>query len=110
MGSLGPVAFETQDEQPFLGYQMSHGRDYSEATTAKIDREVEQLLGERHKAVSRLLREARGRLDALASRLLEEETVSGAELAQILGPRPTGARVMEPVDSSARAQAQVAAP
>src|SRR6185312_4510926 len=110
MGSLGPVAFETQDEQPFLGYQMSHGRDCSEATTAKIDREVEQLLGERHKAVSRLLSEARGRLDTLANRLLEEETVSGAELAQILGPRPTGARVMEPVDSSARAQAQVAAP
>jgi cell division protease FtsH len=90
MGSLGPVAFDSNDEQPFLGYQMSQGRDYSEATGARIDQEVERLLGERQEAVHRLLSEARGRLDALAERLLAEETVGGAALAQILGPRPGG--------------------
>ncbi|MGH8301105.1 MAG: ATP-dependent zinc metalloprotease FtsH, partial [Steroidobacteraceae bacterium] len=37
MGSLGPVAFDAEDEQPFLGYQISHGRDYSEATAARVD-------------------------------------------------------------------------
>src|SRR6185437_2851086 len=42
--SLGPVAFDSQEEQPFLGYQLSHGRDYSEATAARIDQEVERLL------------------------------------------------------------------
>jgi ATP-dependent Zn protease len=49
------VAFDTQQEQPFLGYQISRGRDYSEATMAKIDREVEQLLQERQNVVNRLL-------------------------------------------------------
>ncbi|HTR76556.1 MAG TPA: ATP-dependent zinc metalloprotease FtsH, partial [Gemmatimonadaceae bacterium] len=42
MGGLGPVAFEADEEQPFLGYQLSQGRDYSEATAARIDGEVEQ--------------------------------------------------------------------
>ena len=30
MGSLGPVAFESDEQQPFLGYELSRGRDYSE--------------------------------------------------------------------------------
>jgi len=87
MGGLGPVAFDADEEQPFLGYQMSQGRDYSEATAARIDQEVEQLLTERQGIVRALLTRARDRLDALAKKLLEEETVSDAALPAILGPR-----------------------
>src|SRR6185437_842434 len=65
MGGLGPVAFDSQDEQPFLGYQIGQGRDYSEATAARVDREVESLLAERQSGVLRLLTSARDRLDAL---------------------------------------------
>ena len=79
---------ESDDEQPFLGYQLSQGRDYSEATAARIDQEVERLLVERQTAVHQLLNEARHRLDALAETLLKEETVGDAELGRILGPRP----------------------
>ena len=88
MGTLGPVAFDAQDEQPFLGYQIGQGRDYSEATAARIDREVESLLAERQSVVLRLLTSARGRLDALVEMLLREETMSEEQLARILGPRP----------------------
>jgi len=89
MGSLGPVAFEAQDEQPFLGYQIGQGRDYSEATAARVDREVESLLAERQSGVLRLLTSARDRLDALVETLLKEETMGEAQLARILGPRPS---------------------
>ncbi|HEV7138516.1 MAG TPA: ATP-dependent zinc metalloprotease FtsH [Steroidobacteraceae bacterium] len=88
MGSLGPVAFEAGDEQPFLGYQISPGRDYSEATAARIDREVESLLGERQNVALRLLTAARDRLDALVETLLKEETIGEEQLTRILGPRP----------------------
>jgi cell division protease FtsH len=87
MGSLGPVAFESDDEQPFLGYQLSQGRDYSEATASRIDQEVERLLAERQRAVRELLTKARERLDRLAETLLKEETVGDEELLRILGPR-----------------------
>ena len=99
MGTLGPVAFESQDEQPFLGYQMAQGRDYSEATAARIDREVEKLLAERQDVVQHLLAGARERLDALASRLLKDETIGDTELARILGPRPSAS--VEPSSASA---------
>ena len=88
MGSLGPVAFESDDEQPFLGYQLSQGRDYSEATASRIDREVEQLLADRQRVVQDLLTGARNQLDKLAETLLKEETVGEDQLLRILGPRP----------------------
>ena len=87
MGGLGALAFQSDEEHPFLGYQLSQARDYSEATAARVDREVEQLLAGRQAGVRQLLEGARDRLDALAETLLKEETVSDRELEQILGPR-----------------------
>jgi cell division protease FtsH len=91
MGRLGAVAFEADETQPFLGYELARGRDYSESTAAQIDEEVRQLLAERHQLVSRLLKENRSRLDRLAEALLQDETIDQAELARLLGPhqRPT---------------------
>ena len=44
MGGLGPVAFQADEEHPFLGYELTQGRDYSEATAARIDEELQRLL------------------------------------------------------------------
>jgi cell division protease FtsH len=92
MGGLGPLAFRADEEQPFLGYQLSQGRDYSEATASRIDQEVEALLVEREAAVARLLAGARDRLDALAELLLKEETAGEEALVRVLGPRPAAHR------------------
>lgn len=88
MGNLGLVAFKGDEEQPFLGYELAQGRDYSEATAARIDQEVQQLLEERHEAVRRLLTDAREQLDQVVEVLLREEAVDQATLARIVGPRP----------------------
>ncbi len=88
MGGLGVAAYDGGDENPFLGYELTRGRDYSEATAARIDEQVSRLLEERHAAVRELLSAARDALDRLAATLLEQETVEQAELLQIVGPRP----------------------
>ena len=89
MSDLGLAAFEADSEQPFLGYEMAQGRDYSEATAARIDQVVEQLLDDRHQAARDLLTGARDKLDRLAQALLEHETVERDTLEEILGPRPS---------------------
>jgi cell division protease FtsH len=86
MGELGLVAFKTDEQQPFLGYEISQGRDYSEATAARIDQEVQRLLDEAHQQVRRRLTEARDLLDRLVDALLREETFGPDELNRILGP------------------------
>jgi cell division protease FtsH len=88
MGSLGSLAFAADEEQPFLGYQLSQGRDYSEATAALIDRDLRDLLSARHEVVRKLLAASRDRLDQLAAALLHEETVGQEQLRSILGSRP----------------------
>jgi cell division protease FtsH len=88
MGSLGPLAFAADEEQPFLGYQLSQGRDYSEATAALIDRDLRELLSARHEVVEKLLTANRSKLDQLAAALLREETVGHERLRSMLGPRP----------------------
>jgi cell division protease FtsH len=88
MSELGLVAFKSDEQQPFLGYEISQGRDYSEATAARIDKEVSRLLQDTHDSVRHCLTESRDRLDRLVDALLREETVSSEELNRILGPRP----------------------
>jgi cell division protease FtsH len=87
MSKLGLVAFKVDEQQPFLGYELAQGRDYSEATAAQIDHEVQQMLEDTHERVRRCLSDSRARLDALVERLLQEETVGADELTRILGPR-----------------------
>jgi cell division protease FtsH len=90
MGKLGLMAFQLDERQPSLGYELPQGREYSEATAARIDEEVQQLLEERHQAVTQLLAGAREKLDRLVNVLLQEETVAQERLAEIFGPRPDG--------------------
>jgi cell division protease FtsH len=88
MGDLGLAAFKADEEQPFLGYELAQGRDYSEATAAQIDRQVQQLLTDRHEAAKNLLQNKRTMLDQLAAALLKSESLGQAELVQLLGDRP----------------------
>ena len=87
MGSLGPMALATDEEQPFLGYELAKGRDYSEETASQIDRDVQRLLEERIESDRQLLSDARQKLDSLAQVLLQEETVDQEKLTKILGLR-----------------------
>jgi cell division protease FtsH len=97
MGELGPIAFKTDEEQPFLGYELSQGRDYSESTAAQVDDEVRRLLAERHDAALRLLSNKRSNLDEMIEALLHKETLDQAELVGILGPRDEPIAVEEKI-------------
>ena len=88
MGSLGPMAFQADEQQPFLGYELAQGRDFSEATAAQVDQDVQRLLEASHEGAHRVLMGARDCLDKLVEVLLHEETVGEDELARTLGPRP----------------------
>ena len=87
MGSLGLLAFKSDERQPFLGYELAQNREYSDETAARIDRDMQRLLDEAHEAARQCLQRARRELDQLVDVLLQEETVTAAQLTQILGPR-----------------------
>lgn len=83
--AIGPLNFGDNDRQPFLGYSLSQGRQYSEETAAQIDAEVRKLVEAAHKKALTLLRENRDKLDTLAQELLDNEIVEGARVMEIVG-------------------------
>jgi cell division protease FtsH len=87
MGSLGLMAFQADEQQPFLGYELAQGRDYSEDVAALVDADMQRMLDERYEIVRGLLTQHRGDLDRLADALLQEETLDQDALTEILGPR-----------------------
>jgi cell division protease FtsH len=86
MSDLGLAAFRTDDTQPFLGYEMTQGKDYSEATAARVDAAVEQMLGSAHEGVLALLTTSKAQLTSLAEALLRDETLELDQLRALLGP------------------------
>jgi cell division protease FtsH len=80
------AAFQSDETQPFLGYEMTQGRDYSEATAARIDSAVRQLLDSAHEQALALLTKSKSQLESLAAALLRDETLELDQLTTILGP------------------------
>ena len=86
MSGLGPMAYQTDSERPFLGYELTTDRELSEKTAARIDDEVEALLSERERYVEALIDEHRRDLERIVKVLLEDETMTSDELRAELGP------------------------
>lgn len=85
--SLGPRTFGQKEELIFLGREIAEQRDYSEKVAQEIDAEIKRIITAAYEKATRLLTEKRDKLDELAKRLIEQETVEESELAEILGVR-----------------------
>jgi len=84
--SLGPLVYGQKEELIFLGREISEQRDYSEAVAEQIDEEVRKLVNDAFKKAKSLLIQYRDKLDTLAERLLEVETVTREEFESIFPP------------------------
>ena len=85
-GTLGPLQYGQKEELIFLGREISEQRDYSEAVAEKIDDEVRKIVEESYELARRLLTEYREKLDAVATKLLEVETITREEFEAIFPP------------------------
>ncbi len=86
---LGPLAYGENDENPFLGRELSsHRSDYSPETAKEIDAEVRRIVMEQYELARNLLVEHKEHLDRLAEALLDRETVDGNELDAIIEGKP----------------------
>jgi cell division protease FtsH len=81
---LGPRTFGQKEELIFLGREISEQRDYSEKVAQEIDQEIKDIILRSYTRAMDILREKRDRLQVLASRLIERETLEGPELRAIL--------------------------
>jgi len=83
---MGPMVYGQKEELIFLGREISEQRDYSEAVAEQIDREVRRLVSEAHERARAILAQYREKLDAVAQKLLEVETLTKDEFEAIFPP------------------------
>jgi len=81
---LGPQTFGQNQELMFLGREVQRTQDYSEATAQQIDKEVSHLLGNAYERAMSILTEHRDKLNMIAEMLLEQETLDGRDVEEIV--------------------------
>ena len=81
---LGAITYGRDDSEPFLGRDMGHIRDYSEATASAIDAEIKRIINTAYERTEALLKEHMDRLQLVAQYLFQHEKMSGAEFQAVM--------------------------
>jgi len=91
--TLGPATYPRQNRPVFLGTEQGGlaNREYSEATAARIDAEVKEILVAAEARVAELLAGRQDVLERVAAALLETETLDEAQFKALLGEVETTA-------------------
>jgi cell division protease FtsH len=77
---LGPMTFGKKEGEIFLGRDFTQQVDYSESTAVEIDAEVRRIIQASYQRAKDLLHTNLQLLHRLAERLLEKESLDGAEI------------------------------
>ena len=98
--AIGPVSFDDESGDVFLGRDYMTRKNYSEKTAELIDDEVKRLLTTLYDEAKHILASNRERLDRIAEALLERETLETSDLTKLIAgeslpplPPPTGGAV-----------------
>jgi cell division protease FtsH len=100
---LGPMVYGKKEEMIFLGREISEQRDYSEDVARQIDKEVRKLVSEAYEHSKSVIIQYRDKLDSVALRLLEIESITREEFEEIF-PTPVPKNSGTPVPQSALPQ------
>jgi cell division protease FtsH len=83
---IGPVAYRTSEEHPFLGKEFHEQREFSEHTAQVIDEEVARILRAASERALEMLTSHREQLDKLSNALEEQEEINETDMERLLGP------------------------
>jgi len=81
--ALGLRTFGEEQGNPYLG-NMGEVRDYSEDMARRIDKEIQDILYKAYQSAKDILIRQRDKLDALATALLERETIERPEFEMLM--------------------------
>ena len=85
---LGPIAVHTEEDEVFLGRDISRHKNISEDLARAIDEEVSKLIRDSYQKAKDIIRNHLKEMHTLIDRLLEKEVVEAKEIDEILGLKP----------------------
>ncbi len=93
---LGPLRYNEDQEEIFLGHSVTQTKNVSNATAKLIDEEVRRIVDEAYSACEKILKENKKELVAVAEALLEYETLTGEEIQAVV----RGESIVRPEDEN----------
>jgi cell division protease FtsH len=81
---LGPLTFGDREEMVFLGREIAEQRNYSDHVAEEIDHEVRRIVEHAYQRARSILMTHRDKLDTLAKRLIEVETLERREFEALV--------------------------
>ena len=81
---LGPISLGEKDELVFLGRELGTHKNYSESIAQLIDREIKSFLFAAYNTAKKIISERRKKLNEIAERLIEKETIERDEFEAIM--------------------------
>lgn len=82
---LGPVCYDNEGENVFIGRDYGRTKVYSEEVQYAIDQEIKDFILKAKEEATQILLEHKDKLDKLAQTLLEKETINRQEFLAVLG-------------------------
>ena len=82
--TIGPVVYDNQSDEVFLGRDYGRVNNYSEGTALKIDDEVERIMREAYAQTESILKEHYDKLVLIAETLIAREKINGEEFASLM--------------------------
>ncbi len=84
MSSLGPIKYGNEQEEPFLGRDYNHQRNYSDALATEIDKQISEIVRECHDKAVALLKENIEVLHNASEVLIKKEKITGREFRKLM--------------------------
>lgn len=81
---LGPVVYSDDNNEVFLGKDYGHVNNYSEATSAKIDAQIEKMMRTAYAQTEDILKSHYDKLELVAETLIKDEKITGDEFKQLM--------------------------
>jgi cell division protease FtsH len=81
---LGMIQYGDDNEYVFLGREMMRSKDYSEQIAQEIDAEVKRIIDEGYQRAKTMIDTHRDKLEMIAQKLLEYETLDGPQVEEIV--------------------------
>ena len=81
---LGPLSYGANEDEIFLGRQITRQEHMSEETSKKVDAEVKKIVDAGYERAKKILTEKSEDLHKLAKALLIYETLSGEEIKDLI--------------------------
>ncbi len=82
--TIGPLQYEEQQGETFLGYSQTQRHNMSNETALAIDGEIRRLVEGGHKRATEVITKHVDQLHAIAGALLELETLTGEEIKALI--------------------------